>query len=48
MSKGMRVRTDDQVIVTAGKDRGKTGRVVRTDPRRGYVFVEGLNIVKLL
>jgi large subunit ribosomal protein L24 len=42
----MRVRKDDNVIVIGGKDRGKTGRVIRTDPRRGYVFVEGLNMVK--
>jgi large subunit ribosomal protein L24 len=42
----MRVRKDDNVIVIGGKDRGKTGRVIRTDPRRGYVFVEGINMVK--
>ena len=44
--KSMRIRTDDQVIVTSGKDAGKTGRVVRTDPKRRRVYVEGLNIVK--
>ena len=33
-------------MVTSGKDRGKTGRVLRTDPRRRRVFVEGLNMVK--
>ncbi len=41
-----RIRTDDEVIVISGKDRGKTGRVLRVDPRRERVFVEGLNIVK--
>ena len=46
MSKGMRIRKDDQVIITAGKDKGKTGRVVRTEPARRRVFVEGLNMVK--
>lgn len=46
MAKSMRVRTDDNVVVISGKDKGKSGRVVRTDPKRGYVFVEGLNIVK--
>lgn len=46
MAKAMRIRTDDTVLVTAGKDRGKKGRVVRTDPRRRTVYVEGLNIVK--
>jgi large subunit ribosomal protein L24 len=34
------------VVVTAGKDKGKTGRVLRTEPGRRRVFVEGLNIVK--
>jgi large subunit ribosomal protein L24 len=42
----MRVRKDDSVIVTGGKDRGKTGKVIRTEPKRGFVYVEGLNIVK--
>ena len=46
MGRTMRVRKDDDVIVTGGKDRGKRGRVIRTDPKKGYVFVEGLNIVK--
>jgi large subunit ribosomal protein L24 len=44
--KRMRIRKDDQVVVIGGKDRGKTGRVLRTDPRRRRVYVEGLNIVK--
>jgi large subunit ribosomal protein L24 len=42
----MRIRTDDQVVVIGGKDAGKTGRVVRTEPKRQRVYVEGLNIVK--
>ena len=46
MSRSMRVRKDDDVIVIGGKDRGKRGRVIRTDPKKGYVFVEGLNKVK--
>ena len=46
MGRTRRVRKDDNVIVIGGKDRGKTGRVIRTDPRKGYVFVEGLNMVK--
>ena len=46
MAKSMRVRTDDQVVLISGKDAGKTGRVVRTDPQRRRVFVEGLNMVK--
>jgi large subunit ribosomal protein L24 len=42
----MRIRTDDEVVVISGKDRGKTGRVLRVDPKKSKVFVEGLNIVK--
>jgi large subunit ribosomal protein L24 len=41
-----RIRRDDTVIVISGKDRGKTGKVLRVDPKRHRVIVEGLNIVK--
>jgi large subunit ribosomal protein L24 len=44
--KQMRIRSDDTVLVTSGKDKGKTGKVLRTEPGRRRVFVEGLNIVK--
>jgi large subunit ribosomal protein L24 len=44
--KAMRIRKDDTVVVTGGKDRGKTGRVLRTDPGKRRVYVEGLNMVK--
>jgi large subunit ribosomal protein L24 len=46
MAKAMRIRTGDQVRVIAGKDAGKTGRVVRTEPKRRRVYVEHLNMVK--
>jgi large subunit ribosomal protein L24 len=42
----MKIRKDDSVVVTAGKDRGKSGKVIRTEPKKHRVFVEGLNIVK--
>ena len=41
-----RIRRDDQVKVISGKDRGKTGRVLRVDPEKSKVFVEGLNMQK--
>jgi large subunit ribosomal protein L24 len=41
-----RIRRDDTVRVIAGKDKGKTGRVLRVDPRKDKVFVEGANIIK--
>jgi large subunit ribosomal protein L24 len=46
MAKGMKIRKDDNVVITGGKDRGKTGRVVRTDPKKRVVFVENHNMVK--
>jgi large subunit ribosomal protein L24 len=42
----MKIRSGDQVKVISGKDRGKTGKVLRTDPATSRVFVEGLNMVK--
>jgi large subunit ribosomal protein L24 len=44
--KGMRVKKDDLVIVTSGKDAGKTGRVIRTEPKKRRVYVEHLNMIK--
>jgi large subunit ribosomal protein L24 len=46
MGKAMRVRTDDTVQIIGGKDAGKTGRVIRTEPKKQRVYVEGLNLVK--
>ncbi len=39
MAKGMHIRKDDSVMVIAGKDKGKTGRVLRTEPGRRRVWV---------
>jgi len=41
-----RIKRDDQVIVIAGKDRGKRGKVLRVDPTTDKVIVEGLNMIK--
>jgi large subunit ribosomal protein L24 len=41
-----KIRRDDEVVVISGKDRGKSGRVLRVDPAKQRVYVEGLNIVK--
>lgn len=46
MARTMRIRRDDTVVVTAGKEKGKTGRVIRAEPSRRRVYVEGLNMVK--
>jgi len=41
-----RIRVDDEVIVVGGKDRGKRGKVLRVEPKKDRLYVEGLNIVK--
>jgi len=41
-----RIRSDDTVVVISGKDRGKRGKVLRVDPAKQRVYVEGLNIIK--
>ena len=41
-----KVRRDDMVKILAGKDKGKTGRVLRVEPKKNRVFVEGMNIQK--
>jgi large subunit ribosomal protein L24 len=41
-----RIKTDDEVIVIGGKDRGKRGKVLRVDPKKNRVYVEGLNMIK--
>jgi len=43
---GLKIRRGDTVVVISGKDRGKTGKVLRVDPSRQRVVVEGLNMVK--
>jgi large subunit ribosomal protein L24 len=42
----MKVRAGDDVIVIAGKDKGRRGKVLRVVPETQRVVVEGLNIVK--
>ena len=42
----LKVRRDDVVEVISGKDSGKRGRVLRVDPKKSRVYVEGLNIIK--
>jgi len=43
---GLNVRKGDQVVVIAGKDRGKQGRVIRTWPKNDKLMIEGVNQVK--
>ncbi len=41
----MKVRKNDKVIVITGKDKGKSGKVLRAHPKLGKVVVEGVNII---
>ena len=41
-----RLRKDDTVMVIAGRERGKTGKVLRVIPEKGRVLVERVNLVK--
>ncbi|QFG23901.1 50S ribosomal protein L24 [Actinomadura sp. WMMB 499] len=41
----MKIRKGDEVVVIAGKDKGATGKVLRVDPRRERVVVEGVNLI---
>jgi large subunit ribosomal protein L24 len=41
-----KIKKNDQVQIMAGKDRGKSGRILRIDRDRGRVVIEGLNMVK--
>ncbi|MBE6992397.1 MAG: 50S ribosomal protein L24 [Ruminococcaceae bacterium] len=40
----LNIKKDDNVIVIAGKDKGKTGKVLATFPKTGKVIVEGVNM----
>jgi len=42
----MKIKKGDKVIVIAGKDKGKSGKVLRAIPTDDRVVVEGVNIVK--
>ncbi len=41
-----RIRRDDDVVVISGKDRGRTGKVLRVDPSKERVVVQGVNLLK--
>lgn len=43
----MHVKKDDKVIVLTGKDKGKSGSVVKAFPKIGKVIVSGINLSKV-
>ena len=40
----LRIKRGDTVVVRSGDDRGKTGKVLRVDPKSDRVYVEGVNL----
>jgi large subunit ribosomal protein L24 len=42
----LHVKKDDQVMIIAGKDKGKSGKILRVIPDKGRVLVENLNMIK--
>ncbi len=43
---GLKIKKGDQVKILTGKDRGKTGKIIKVDYKTKKVIVEGLNLVK--
>lgn len=43
---GLRIRKGDKVLVIAGRDRGKSGKVIHVYPARSRALIEGVNMVK--
>lgn len=41
----LHIKRDDKVVVISGKDKGKTGKVLMTEPKTGRVIVEKVNMV---
>jgi large subunit ribosomal protein L24 len=42
----VQIRKNDSVMVISGKERGKTGKVLRVNPKEDAVFIERINVVK--
>lgn len=43
----MHIKKDDKVIVLTGKDKGKTGTVLKSMPKEGRIVVSGVNVLKV-
>jgi large subunit ribosomal protein L24 len=46
MAVKLKVRKDDEVVVISGRDKGKSGKIVRVIPDENRVVVQGVNMVK--
>ena len=45
MAKKLKIKKGDQVMVTAGRDKGKRGEVLRVMPKEDRLIVQGVNMV---
>ena len=45
MSATMRIKKGDMVQIIAGKDKGKSGKIIAINHKKGVVYVEGLNMI---
>jgi large subunit ribosomal protein L24 len=45
-TKRSKIRKNDQVVIIAGRDKGRRGRILEVAPARGKVKVEGAGIIK--
>lgn len=45
-TKKLQIKTGDTVVIISGKDKGKKGEVIATEPKKDRVLVKGLNMVK--
>jgi len=46
MSIKLKIKKGDNVVVITGRDKGKSGAVLRVDPKENRVLVQGINVVK--
>jgi large subunit ribosomal protein L24 len=45
-ARGMKIKKGDDVVILAGRDRGREGKVIAAYPERQRVLVQGVNIIK--
>jgi large subunit ribosomal protein L24 len=43
----MKIKKGDKIIVTTGKDKGKTGSIVKALPKTSQVVIDGVNVKKV-
>ena len=42
----IKIKKNDNVVVTAGKEKGKTGKIIRIDSEKNRVYIEKINMIK--